>query len=430
MSRRSSTPGYTSTFPADGMNWLLWASRLSIQGPPPPLPGDLQLLHWLAVHNKVVCTLGRHAERGLLPIPEELVAKWRKHLAETRYEALQRELEFLRLEKVFAKAGLQWMTIKGPRIRRLVYPPDIPREYLDFDIIIRSDRYSALAALMTDRGYRSHSNVFSTLHRHFPPFEGRIVVEAHPHEASVNPAADWLWRQALERNPTGNSLEATKAEHLLYLCHHALVQHRGDAPLRTHMEIAALACQIESKEISWMETSIPPFELTNALVQELALLRRVGVLPSQSFSWEHSLPRHSKDTSAELEFLVRSYPACLPMKFELLFGASSWKRKRDVIEHYQQLVGRGKDGRFRLRKLMEWIRSQAVSLARSGHSPVEPTKDESHEHSENMKEKTVPSLSMLLNRLRYLRKISLAKEAVTGSALSKPLESENDILIR
>jgi hypothetical protein len=182
-------------------------------------------------------------------IPEAVRKRLRQDYFVAAAHTAMVEQQLAQVLQVLRLAEIPVMVVKGAALAA-VYPEPALRTYKDLDLLVpRVDLERAEDALR-GLGYRCLKPKEWALaqHYHLPPMKGRgfqLEVEVHwrldePQGAAGLPVDD-LWRRAQPWSVAGQqALRLDAVDATLYLCKHALVQHRGRQGLRPLCDLAQI----------------------------------------------------------------------------------------------------------------------------------------------------------------------------------------------
>ena len=167
--------------------------------------------------------------------PLEVVSDLREDLYTAAAQGIRAETQLSRVLGALSRAGIPAIVVKGAALGAF-YPDPALRLYGDIDIMVRRAHLDAAEQALNAVGYRCFASKGWWLQRfhHLPPMvndAGGLLVELHWRldyevEKGRLPAED-LWARAVGwtvRDQQALRLDAVDAA--LYLCRHAVVQHR------------------------------------------------------------------------------------------------------------------------------------------------------------------------------------------------------------
>ena len=181
--------------------------------------------------------------------PLEVVSDLREDLYTAAAQGIRAETQLSRVLGALSRAGIPAIVVKGAALGAF-YPDPALRLYGDIDIMVRRAHLDAAEQALNAVGYRCFASKGWWLQRfhHLPPMvndAGGLLVELHWRldyevEKGRLPAED-LWARAVGwtvRDQQALRLDAVDAA--LYLCRHAVVQHRVWGAFRSLCDLMQL----------------------------------------------------------------------------------------------------------------------------------------------------------------------------------------------
>lgn len=235
----------------------------------------------LAKHHDLLPLLWAGAAVSGIAAPAEAQDTLRKasRIAEVRSDRAWSQIA--EILSGFNQHGMAPMLLKGAQVARRYYPSPGMRPFGDIDILVRPDERERAAEILLELGYRNSDDQAGdgkawciANHFHWTFIRERLLhVELHwdlsfPRSA-VPLDLDSLWRRAeLQNAPEGRYLALAGDDDLLFLACH-ITRHCFKIPLRSHMDIAAIAQQ--SPNLDW-EALLRRAETLGAAKDLLAVL--------------------------------------------------------------------------------------------------------------------------------------------------------------
>ena len=182
-------------------------------------------------------------------VPPEVVSGLREDLYTAAARGIRAETQLSRVLGALSRAGIPAIAVKGAALGAF-YPDPALRLYGDIDIMVRRAHLDAAEQALNAVGYRCLASRGWWLQRfhHLPPMvndAGGLLVELHWRldyevEKGRLPAED-LWARAVGwtvRDQQAFRLDTVDAA--LYLCRHAVVQHRVRGAFRSLCDLVQL----------------------------------------------------------------------------------------------------------------------------------------------------------------------------------------------
>ena len=223
-------------FPAGpGADWEAIADLATRQGVAP-------LLFW---------RLGQGGgDAGLRPaVPQHVLAKLREHLYTAAAYGILAEGQLARVLGALSRAKVPALVVKGAAVGAY-YPDPTLRPYGDIDIMVPKAQLGAAEQALNALGYRCFASRDWWLDRfhHLPPMAGEgggLLVELHwrldfEEKKGRLPTED-LWARSVPwtvRDQPGLRLDVVDA--VMYVCRHAVVQHRAHGAFRPLCDLVQL----------------------------------------------------------------------------------------------------------------------------------------------------------------------------------------------
>jgi|GEM_PF-924423 len=212
--------------------------------------------------------------------PLEVVSDLREDLYTAAAQGIRAETQLSRVLGALSRAGIPAIVVKGAALGAF-YPDPALRLYGDIDIMVRRAHLDAAEQALNAVGYRCFASKGWWLQRfhHLPPMvndAGGLLVELHWRldyevEKGRLPAED-LWARAVGwtvRDQQALRLDAVDAA--LYLCRHAVVQHRVWGAFRSLCDLMQLTRGWGEAEWSTLSQRSQSYGLTRPVSLMLVL---------------------------------------------------------------------------------------------------------------------------------------------------------------
>lgn len=183
-----------------------------------------------------------------------------------------------------SRAGVPAVVVKGAALGTY-YPDPALRLYSDIDIMIGRERLEAAERALNDLGYRCLASRGWWLDRfhHLPPMasdSGAFLVELHwrldyEEEKGRLPAED-LWARAVPWTVRGRpALRLDTVDEALYVCRHAVVQHKVRGAFRALVDLARVVESWGEEEWEELVQRSLDYRLERSVFLMLALTREL-----------------------------------------------------------------------------------------------------------------------------------------------------------
>lgn len=181
--------------------------------------------------------------------PPEVVSNLREDLYTAAAQGITAEMQLSRVLGALSRAGIPAIVVKGAALGAF-YPDPALRLYGDIDIMVRRAHLDAAEQALNALGYRCLASRGWWLQRfhHLPPMvndSGGLLVELHwrldYEETKGRLPVEDLWARAVGwtvRDQQARRLDTVDAA--LYLCRHAVVQHRVRGAFRSLCDLVQL----------------------------------------------------------------------------------------------------------------------------------------------------------------------------------------------
>jgi hypothetical protein len=181
--------------------------------------------------------------------PPEVVSDLREDLYTAAAQGIRAEAQLSRVLGTLSRVGIPAIVVKGAALGAF-YPDPVLRLYGDIDIMVKRDHLDAAEQALNAVGYRCFASKGWWLQRfhHLPPMvndAGGLLVELHWRldyevEKGRLPSED-LWARAVGWTVRDQqALKLDDVDAALYLCRHAVVQHRVRGALRSLCDLVQL----------------------------------------------------------------------------------------------------------------------------------------------------------------------------------------------
>lgn len=180
-------------------------------------------------------------------VPGEVMDALREDLYTAVARGALAERQLATVLSALSSAGVPTLVVKGT-VLGTYYPDPALRLYSDIDIMVPREQVEAAARALNGLGYRCLASKGWSLDRlhHLPPMasdSGAFLVELHwrldyEEEKGRLPAED-LWSRAVPWTVRGRTaLRLDAVDDALYVCRHAVVQHKVRGAFRSLVDLA------------------------------------------------------------------------------------------------------------------------------------------------------------------------------------------------
>lgn len=180
-------------------------------------------------------------------VPQEVLTELREYLYTAAAHGIMAEGQLARVLGALSRASVPAVVVKGAALG-MFYPDPALRLYGDIDIMVPEAKLDVAEQALNALGYQCFASKDWWLDHfhHLPPMAsegGKLLVELHwrldyEEEKGRLPAED-LWERAVPwtvRDQPALRLDVVDA--VLYLCRHAVVQHRAHGAFRSLYDLA------------------------------------------------------------------------------------------------------------------------------------------------------------------------------------------------
>ena len=196
---------------------------------------DWEYLFRLARRHSIVplvyVQLERHASDL---VPEEVLAKFKKHYVENSARNTILTDELCRLITLFANEGIEAIPYKGPVLALFAYGNIALRRFVDLDVIVKKSDVLKAREILLKEGYTpskaltlsQQDLLLRTQHNmQFSRDNHRLIIELHwevaPHLFASTVNGERLWQHLITIDLNGTPVKTFSAEDLLFsLCVH------------------------------------------------------------------------------------------------------------------------------------------------------------------------------------------------------------------
>ncbi|MBN1814660.1 MAG: nucleotidyltransferase family protein [Anaerolineae bacterium] len=272
-----------------GVGGALQALGRLLMGAPPDPAADWDSLVALARRHGVSPLLFWRLERERQPgvetsLPEAVRETLRQDFLIAAARAMVAEHQLSRVLGALAAAGVPVMVVKGAAVGAF-YPDPALRAYSDLDILVPHTKVNQAEVALLGVDHRCVNPGAWALghHQHLPPIasgDGKLPVEVHWRLDNVDssgclPVGD-LWARAQSWSVGGQpALRLDAIDAVLYLCRHAVVQHRARLGLRPLCDLAQMVWGWDQAKWDMLAQRALDYQLDRVVYLVLTLAEQV-----------------------------------------------------------------------------------------------------------------------------------------------------------
>ncbi len=254
-------------------------------------------------------------------VPQEVMDALREDLYAAAAQGIMAERQLARVLGALSKAGVPALVIKGAALGAY-YPDPALRTAGDIDIMVPRENLEVAEHALNDLGYQCFASKGWWLDRfhHLPPMvseSGRLLVELHWRldydEGKGRLPTEELWARAelwTVRDQAAQRLDAVDA--VLYLCRHAVVQHRVHGAIRSLYDLSQVTGRWGEADWETLVGRALSYDLGRPVYLMLALAGELLDLPVPAQALSALMPPSGAPRSEELVRRLLGWRAAQP----------------------------------------------------------------------------------------------------------------------